>query len=276
MKKLLFLLPAIAFTMVGCGGGQAKKANDGQSIETAYTIEEMIEVMADYKAGQISEVEYYVTGVFAEGTTYNSKYSSWSGYTVDHGKDAAKPFQIYSVGMDESITKNYKGNGCLDGATFVVKGYAQLYQKDESSTAVYEIAYFKNDEMTHTPQIVKVEGGKEFVEPQTINSTVANALTVIAALADSGVTYDYYAVQGVVVEVTGAYSEKYGNITFTMGDAATDTNLLTVFRASVTADLAEKIVAGARLTVTATLQKYVKDGVVTPETKDVKSVVVAE
>ena len=271
MKKLLFLLPAIALSLVGCGG-EAK--HDGKSAKTAYTVDEMIEVMKDYKGGDISTEEFYVTGVFAEGTTFNSKYESWSGYTVGHDAKSEKPFQIYSSKMDASVTKNYKGNGCLDGATFVIKGFAQLYVK-EGAAPVYEIAYFKDKEgVAHDPMIVSVQGGKEYVEPQTIESTVANALTVIGALADNGVTYDKYAVTGFVVEVTGEYSEQYGNMSFTMGDTADATAVLTVYRASVSAELAAQIVAGARVKVVATLQKYVKGNSSIPETKDISSVTV--
>ena len=158
MKKVLFVIPMLAFTVFGCAGG--KKPNDGKSIETAYTVEEMIEVMKDYEGGKPSEEEFYVTGVFAAGTTFNSKYTSWSGYTVGHEKESEKPFQIYSVGMADSVTGNYKDKGCLDGATFVIKGHAMLYVK-EGQAPVYEIAYCTlADGTKHTPQIVKVEGGK--------------------------------------------------------------------------------------------------------------------
>ena len=270
MKKLLFLLPVLAFAVAGCTGG--KKANDGKSIDTAYTVEEMIEVMKDYEGGQISSEEFYVTGVFATGTTYNSKYSSWSGYTVGHEKESEKPFQLYSVGMDESITKNYKGNGCLDGATFVIKGKAQLYVK-EGQAPVFEIAYFSNKESgeTHTPVIVKVEGGKEYEEPGVKKTNVAGALAAAEALADNGVTEDKYEVTGVVV-ASEEYSEQYGNVTFTMGDKATDTSVLTVFRWKCSAEDAAKLVAGAKVVVRATLTKYVKGETKLLETKTIESV----
>ena len=269
MKKLLLLVPVLAFALAGCQGG--KKPNDGKSIETAYTVEEMIEVMKDYTGGQISTEEYYVTGTFAEGTTFNSKYTSWSGYTVDHGKESEKPFQIYSSKMDESITKNYKGNGCLDGATFVIKGFAQLYVK-EGQAPVYEIAYFKDaDGNAHDPLLVKVEGGKEYEEPGVKKVNVAGALSAINALENGGVTKDEYEVTGVVV-ASEAYSESYGNVTFTMGDTDSATDVLTVFRWKTSAEEAAKLVKGAKVVVTATLQKYVKNDVVTPETKDIKSV----
>ena len=269
MKKLLLLIPALAFVLAGCQGG--KKPNDGKTAETAYTVEEMIEVMKDYTGGQISTEEYYVTGTFAEGTTFNAKYESWSGYTVDHGKESEKPFQIYSSKMDASVTKNYKGNGCLDGAKFVIKGFAQLYVK-EGQAPVYEIAYFKDAEGTaHDPVIVSVEGGTEYQEPGVKKVNVAGALAAINALDNGGVTKDEYEVTGVVVSAE-AFSDQYKNVTFTMGDKADATDVLTVFRWSTTAEEAAKLVKGAKVVVTATLQKYVKNDVVTPETKDIKSV----
>ena len=98
-----------------------------------------------------------------------------------------------------------------------------------------------------------------------IEKDVAGALEVINGLEDGKTTEDYYAVTGVVVEVTGAYSEKYGNMSFTMGDTADATGLLTVFRLKADAETAAKIVAGTKVKIGGKLQKYVKDEAMTPE-----------
>lgn len=120
---------------------------------------------------------------------------------------------------------------------------------------------------------VEAIGMKDFVEvtkgePWQINYTeknVAGALEVINALEDGKTTEDYYAVTGVIGEITTPYSEKYGNISFTMGDTANDVTLLTVFRCTVDAETSAKLVAGTQVVIGGKLQKYVKDETMTPE-----------
>ena len=120
---------------------------------------------------------------------------------------------------------------------------------------------------------VEAIGMKDFVEvtkgePWVINYTekdVAGALEVINALEDGKTTEDYYAVTGVIGEITTPYSEKYGNISFTMGDNANDTTLLTVFRCTADAETAAKLVAGTKVKIGGKLQKYVKEEAMTPE-----------
>lgn len=181
MNKRLVLLTAALLLLAGCGskGGDtpAPAAHDGKSAETAFTLDEMIEEMAGYQAGEISKVEYYVTGKVATGSTYDSGYGSWSMYGEGHEKDSEKPFQFYSCQMDESITKNYKDNGCLDGATIVVKGYAQLYHPAEGAD-VYEICYLSKSKSptgeATSPVILSVDGGTEFVPPQPTAMSIGN------------------------------------------------------------------------------------------------------
>lgn len=173
MNKKLVLLTAALLLLVGCKGkgGESSQpvAHDGKSAETAFTLDEMIEEMKDYTGGQISKEEYYVKGKMATGTTYDIGHTSWSGYGEGHAKDSEKPFQFYSCQMDESITKNYRDDGCLDGATVVVKGYVQLYVKDDNPP-VYEICYLSASKSptgeATSPVILSVEGGQEFVPPQ--------------------------------------------------------------------------------------------------------------
>ena len=105
-------------------------------------------------------------------------------------------------------------------------------------------------------------------EPWQINyieKDVAGALEVINALEDGKTTEEYYAVTGVIGEITTPYSEKYSNISFTIGDNANDVTLLTVFRCTADAATAAKLVAGTKVKIGGKLQKYVKDEAMTPE-----------
>ena len=109
-------------------------------------------------------------------------------------------------------------------------------------------------------------------QPET-TITVAKALEIIAGLEDGAKTKEEYEVEGYVVNVI-EWSPKpdgYGNATFDINDeAGNTTNVLQVFRAKnaegkefTTDD--SPITVGEKVTVRGLLQKYVKNGVTTPE-----------
>lgn len=121
---------------------------------------------------------------------------------------------------------------------------------------------------------VEAIGMKDFVEVTKgepwqityIEKNVAGALEVINALEDGKTTDEHYAVTGVIGSVTEEWGEKYGNVSFTLGDNANDVTLLTVFRIKVDQATAAKLVAGTEVKIGGKLQKYVdKEGVMTPE-----------
>ena len=112
---------------------------------------------------------------------------------------------------------------------------------------------------------------KEVQQIQKIN--VAQALEIIAGLGDGKKTENEYDVEGyiVVVDEWSPKPDGYGNATFQINDeAGNTTNTLTVFRAKnaeggnfTTEDT--PLAVGEKVTVRGLLQKYVKDGVTTPE-----------
>ena len=165
--------------------------------------------------------------------------------------------ELYNAGTDADLKAKLTKNAKIE-VTMIVKNYHGTIENGGAA-------------LTKDNVTVLQEG-----EPWVINyqeKTTAEALAVINALEDGATAEGYYAVSGVVVAITTAYSTKYGNITFTMGDAATDTSLLTVFRLTTDAETAAKIVAGAKVVVKGQLQKYVKDGAMTPELINAKEIV---
>jgi hypothetical protein len=81
------------------------------------------------------------------------------------------------------------------------------------------------------------------------------------ALENGKSTDSRYAITGYVDSIAIAYDENYGNISFFMtDDMATPTYDFEAFRVKVSAEDAEKIVLGAKVTVTAALQHYYKAG----------------
>lgn len=184
---------------------------------------------------------YVITGyvVKKDGTNYFLSDSK----TVADDADVKDLFELYNVtGADaEKLTK---------GAQVTIKAKVKNYHGQIENGSKPEITLVKEGE----PWVINY-----------IEKTVAEAITIINALEDGKTTDDYYKITGVVAEVTTAYNAQYGNISFTMGDAAGSTDLLTVFRLSCTEAEAKTIVAGAQVTVGGKLQKYVKDGATTPE-----------
>jgi len=176
----------------------------------------------------------------------------------DHGEKDIKgtnAIELYDAGKDNDLKGMLLKNAKVE-VTMVIKNYHGTVENGLPLTK---------------ESVTVLEAG----EPWVINyqeKTTAQALEVINGLEDGKTADGYYAVSGVVVAITSAYSTKYGNISFTMGDAATDTNLLTVFRLTTDADTAAKIVAGAEVVVKGQLQKYVKDGAMTPELINAKEI----
>ncbi len=197
---------------------------------------------------------YKITGILKEITTpYSSQYGNIT-FTLKDTTDGSKVMTIYRLNCTAEESAKLVPN-----ATVVVEGYITSYQGANQLAA--------------GGKFISAEGGDVPPEPEYIDVTVAEALEVINALDDGGITTDIYRVSGVVVAAE-AYSEQYKNVTFTMGDTVEDAAVLTVFRWSTTAEEAAKLVAGAEVEVVATLQKYVKNEQVIPETKAITSVTI--
>lgn len=239
--------------------------HDGQSVETAFTIDELLSYIGEFTPGQWSDSELYVKGTFSTGTTYDTSHGSFTGYAKGYESGSASPFKVYSALLDSSITGDYAANGCLDNADFVVRGYATFFQGSDSSLT-YEIAFDKNKT---SPYILELTGATEQSDLPITSILVDEALSIINGLSDNEETTSRYAVYGYVTEVVEAWNSTYGNITFKMGTTSSATETLTVFRAKCDQSTGNAITQGVLLRITCTLQKYSKGGVTTPETKGI-------
>lgn len=111
--------------------------------------------------------------------------------------------------------------------------------------------------------------------PEVEEITVAKALEIIAALEDGAKTDTEYKVKGFVVGDPDfqrkADETLYGNVNLNMADEKDGTTTLTVFRAksydneAFTEETISLIKAGDEVVFQGKLQKYVKEGVTTPE-----------
>ena len=105
--------------------------------------------------------------------------------------------------------------------------------------------------------VVLLERSKE--EEIITAVTVSEAVEIAMALENGKTTEDRYAVTGYVDSIATAFSEQYQNISFFMtDDMEAPAYNFEAFRVKCTAEEAEKIVVGAKVTVTAALQHYYK------------------
>jgi len=101
---------------------------------------------------------------------------------------------------------------------------------------------------------------KSDIEVTAIEVSVDGALEVIAYLDKGAKTNDIYAVTGYVDSIVTAYSEQYQNISFFMTDDMTvPSYLFEAYRVKATPDQAAKVQLGAKVKVTAQLQRYYKE-----------------
>lgn len=104
-------------------------------------------------------------------------------------------------------------------------------------------------------ELIERSGQEEIIFP--VN--VATAVSIAMALPNSGTTDSRYAITGYIDSIAAVYDSRYGNISFFMTDnMANPTYDFEAFRVKCTEDEALKLVAGARVTVTAALQHYYK------------------
>lgn len=119
------------------------------------------------------------------------------------------------------------------------------------------------------------DGKKDYTAELTITQkgaildvTVKEALAVIDKLADNEITAGSYRVSGVVAKVTDL-STSYGNATYLISADGTEENAITVFRGMYIDGERftdeKQLAAGDVVVVLGKLQRYVKNGALTPE-----------
>ncbi len=221
---------------------RATAGEKGQVIEA--TVAEALQATILLPDNESSLDTYVITG-------YVIAFSGTDFYLADEkgARDATQDdFLVYgwkTPAGEEEITLNAK-----------VKVTATLKHYVSTSTAgkyAYE---------TNKPTSVEIlESGDEAIVHEV---TYAEAEAVFAGLADNETTTDKYAVTGYVIS-KGTWSDSFNNADFVIGASIEATTGIKVFRwAGAKADF-EALEVGERVKVTGKLQKYVKDGVTTPE-----------
>ena len=155
-----------------------------------------------------------------------------------------------------------------DGTITLIAAGSTVISASSEETAEFEAGHAQ-----YTLTVKDAQGGGGGGDQQQI--TVANALEIINALEDGKTTSETYQVKGYVVGDPDFQRKGdgslYGNVNFTMADEQNGTTLLTAFRckdlenANFTEETINRFKAGDQVVVQGKLQKYVKDGVMTPE-----------
>ena len=167
----------------------------------------------------------------------------------------------YSSSKEDVATIDANGN-----VTLVAAGSAKISAIFEGNDT------YEASTVSYNLTVKDAQGGGGGDQQQI---TVANALEIINALEDGKTTSEVYQVKGFVVGDPDfqrkADGSLYGNVNFTMADAQNGTSLLTAFRCkdlenvNFTEETINRFKAGDQVVVQGKLQKYVKDGVMTPE-----------
>ncbi len=198
MKKsfLLILASGALMALASCGeqpapstpasepaSSSAPAAHDGKTAETAYSVDELVAVMTAWGKSEttIGTEEIFVSGE-VETSEYKSNYSSYTVWLSGNPTDV----ELYSVGMDSSITGDYSAKNALKGMTVICKGYPELYVKQDGSK-VFEIPYLKaTDSPTgaaYTPTIVSVTG-----QPAPASSAASSTPSAVTNIEHTGLT----------------------------------------------------------------------------------------
>ena len=193
---------------------------------------------------KIDTIEVSVCEALEEGSSLNDKDYSDDVFRVFgrlKGTDAVNNNgqHTFEMACGDEIFKPYNCNGAEGlelGKGDSVKVTGKLYNYG----GVIEIS-------NGTVELIEKSGQEEVI----IEATVSEAVAVVMALEPGAKTDDRYAVTGFVDSIAVAYDEGYGNM-----DAPTYD--FEAYRVSVTAQQAEKIVLGVKVTVTAALQRYYK------------------
>ena len=224
-----------------------------------------------------------ITITFSNDLTQNARLDNIKLYQGTAKKPAGlswgKGSTTLYIGEEVTLTLSNENNlpvtfdsSNKEAATIDAQGVITLVAEGKTTLSA---AFAGNDE--YEAQTVSIEVTVKQKEQggggETTTITVAKALEIIAGLEDGAKTDEEYDVEGYVVAVD-EWSPKpdgYGNATFDISDESGNTaSVLKVFRAknaegqNFTTD-DTPLAVGEKVTVRGQLQKYVKNGVTTPE-----------
>lgn len=208
--------------------------------------------IADFLDNADTETTYELTG-----TVQNIKNTTYGNFDlVENGAS----IYIYGLLDLNGNAKNFANLGIGEGTKITITGvYVEFTNAD--GTVTPEI---------NNAQLIRIESGEvdpvdpvDPDQPQTV--TVTEALNIINGLAEGATTTEEYVLEGTITTLEEV-SVQYGNATFMLSDGAQE---IKVFRCK---DLNNQkftdenaLKEGDKVKIQGKLQKYVKNGEVSPE-----------
>ena len=223
-------------------GGEITKV-EGEKItvkDIEATVAEAIAATKALDANATSVDNYIITGYIVA--------TSSEGFYIADAKGAITPTK------DDFLVYGYSGENkdqCTLNAKVKVKCTLKYYvsTSEEGKYAV------------ETGKVISVEILEAGDAPVVVEEIdVAKALEIVNGLEEGKTTEKEYAITGYVTEVTSAWSDQYKNMSYKIGASADAKDVLEVFRTKLADGVdSSKIVAGAKVKVTAYLEKHVQN-----------------
>ncbi len=238
-QKKAFLYSLNGVTAGGGGGG-----GDQTAIEV--TCAKAVELTNALDDGATSSEVYAVTGYITEvvGSPSKNQQTFWMADT----KDGGRVFEAYWANLPEGVSE-FKA-----GSKVKITGNLTKYVNNGKVTAEIKNA---------NVEILEQGGGGDTPSGTEINC--AKAVELTNALDDNTTSTETYTVSGYITEVVGNVSKNQQ--TFWMADTKDGGRVFEAYWANLPEGVSE-FKAGTKVKITGKLQKYVKDGKVTPEIKN--------
>ena len=224
---------------------------------TVMTVAEAYQYGMSLDSAAVSPDTVTVVGYVINAGSFSMKYYNQSWYMADEATATESDFQAYNC-------YPIQGNDTLkvlNGDKVSVTGKLKKFWNKSASKFIIEFEKANATFITMAP-------GDHSVVNVIEEATVAQALTIGAALADNASTEKQYKITGYVsavnVKSSDAYSEQYKNQSFWVADAKGSTaqtnadGAFYVYRGKP--DTEEAIPYGALVEFTCTIKKYVASG----------------
>ena len=213
--------------------------------------------------------EVYVKGFVVETTEVSAQYGNATYYISDVAKNGKVRFYVFRGKLLDGASVT-DANDLKVGDEVIVCGKVKNY-KPTSGDAVLEfdqgnyLVYLNGKTAGGDKPDVKTVGSKDAPK------SVSEALAAINAMEDNAVSQEFWFVKGKVVKVTTTQTnfETYKNLNYLISEDGTETNTITVYSGDgLNGDKftgIDALGAGDEVIVYGQIQKYVKNGNMTPE-----------
>ena len=192
-------------------------------------------------------------------------------YCLSLEANATSEYTVVVTGYVTQIVENFNNTFWMDdqkGSAKTIEAFkyssvlpvGSVVTKDAKVKVTGKLTHYVSNSGYSTPEFaagcsVEVLSGTQIQEV-----TVAQAIEIGNALDRGATSSDFYKITGYITNIVEGYSEQYKNVTFWMSDTEGDeAQTFEAYRISCDASIADKIVEGAQVTVTAQIQHFYKE-----------------